>query len=190
MYENFEAFDDESVEAYDDEAFDDESGDDEARPRRLRFRPRQGLGQIRSTTSDVATGVDRLVVTTPRGPITLNLQEKLVREEAFKTATGKLEHALNRNTARANATQKDLGELSKRVSSEVGGIQKSIKRLRKEQQQSMMLSLMFSFMQQGSTGGGNNALLLLPLMMMGGGGSEGGGGNEMMPLMLLLALKK
>jgi hypothetical protein len=188
MYgENFEAFDDENIEAYDDEAFDDESGDDEARPRRLRFRPRQGLGQLRSTTSDMATGVDRLVVTTPRGPITLNLQEKLVREEAFKTATGKLEHAINRNAARANATQRDLGELSKRVSNEVGGLQKSMKRLRRDQQQSMMLSLMFSFMQQGQTGG-NNALLLLPLMMMSG--SEGGGGNDMMPLVLLLALKK
>ncbi|HEY7208680.1 MAG TPA: hypothetical protein VH477_00290 [Bryobacteraceae bacterium] len=183
--ETYEAFDDESS---DDEAFDDESSDDEASPRRLRFRPRRRLSLIGGTAANVPS-VDRLVVNTPRGPITLNLQEKLVREEGLKTASARLEKAINQHSTRLNATQNDLGTLSKRVSTEVAGIHKSIKRVKKSQQDSMMLSLMLPML-LGGGGANNNLLLILPFMMMGMGGSGGSDMTAMMPLFLIAAMNQ
>jgi hypothetical protein len=187
-----EAFDDE---AFDDEAFDDESSDDEARPQRLRFRPRRRLGNVGATTAGVRS-VDRLVVNTPRGPMTLNLQEKLVREEGLKVVSTRLEKAINQHTTRLNSTQADIAALSKRVSGEVAGLDKGLKRLRRSQEESMMMTLMFSLIGQGGQAGAgglnNNALLLLMLMPAMSGSSSGGSSGSsssmasMLPLFLLL----
>lgn len=187
-----EAYDDERVEAFDDEsddeAFDDES-DDEARPRRLRFRPRRRLGMVGGAASGVQS-VDRLVVNTPRGPITLNLQEKLVREEGLKTATARLEKAINQNTTRVNSTQTDIAALSKRVSGEVAGLDKGLKRLRKQQQESMMMTMMITLLtSQGGIGGGttNSMLPIILMMTMMSGGSSSM--NSMLPIVLLLTMQ-
>jgi hypothetical protein len=195
-----EAYDDELVEAYDDERFDDESIDDESSddeaPSIARFRPRPRLRGIGRPSTGAQTGVDRLVVSTPRGPMNLQLPEKLVREDGLKAALAPIQAAINQHAARLNSTQSDLAGLSKRVTTSMNGVNRDIRRLKKAQSDSAMMSMLPLLLTGTGLGGGggssNTGTLLLVMMMTGmlGGGSGSGGdsnssNNMMLPLLLL-----
>ena len=184
-----EAYDDEMIEAYDDERFDDESiddesSDDEAR-RPARFRPRPPVRGIRRTTAQ--TGVDRLVVNTPRGTMTLQLQEKLVRDEGLRAALAPVQAAVNQHATRLNSTQADLAGLSKRVTSSVDSVNKDIKRLKRAQSDSAMMSMLPLLLTGGSGASGTTGLVLMMMMMGGSGSGNDSNSNMMLPLMLLAA---
>jgi len=104
-------------------------------------------------------GVQTATIATPRGNATLQLPEKVVTEDEFRTATQNLNEAINRNSARLNSTQKDIEALSQRVGVVVADTQRdlaktrdearaAVSRLRREQAQKDTNNLLMSIMMQ------------------------------------------
>ena len=81
-----------------------------------------------------AQGVDNATVQTPRGQAQVQLQTPLVRKDEFNAAVGRLQAAINADSAHINTLQKDLTTLGTRVGTIVGETQAAIAKQRTEQQ--------------------------------------------------------
>ena len=110
-----------------------------------------------------AGGVGTATLNTPRGNAVLRLPEKVVSKDEFKQVTDRLQEAINRNTARLNTTQDDLGKLRQQIGSVVADTRRelgnaltkvrreqraAIAKLRKDQSSQNMTNLMMSMMTQ------------------------------------------
>jgi hypothetical protein len=156
------AYDDETIESYDD--WDDESVSSTAEiiPELLSGGALGGIARLIKGPSrppvptvrvrPPSRGVDTAKLSTPRGEATLRLPDKVVTLDVFRQTTERLEAAINRNTARLNTTQKDIESLSNRVGTVVTNLQKdhkaAVEKLRKERDPQGMQMLMPILMQQ------------------------------------------
>jgi hypothetical protein len=77
-------------------------------------------------------GVDRATLNTPRGSATLQLPQPVVTKDEFNQAMQEVKAAVDRNAARANTIQADLGKLTQRVGTMAAESQRDFRRVRRE----------------------------------------------------------
>lgn len=161
-----------------------------------------------------ARGVNNATVQTPRGQASVQLQTPVVHKDEFNAAVGRLQAAINADSARINTLQKDLQTLGTRVGTVVGETQAAVaknraeqqaatrrlrletqaavRKLRAEQQQAQTMSMVMSLMMQqlGKDEDGDSNAMMLPLMLMmmpQSGGTSSGPDMSMMMMALVLS---